>query len=50
MNANAITKVAMGIVGIGMITALVLPQRQTPAVINAIKNLFTGSLATAING
>jgi hypothetical protein len=47
---NNVTKIAMGIVGIGMVTALVLPQRQTPAVIGAIQKLFTGSLGTAING
>lgn len=47
---STIEKIAMGIVGIGLVTALVLPQRQTPAVINSIKGLFTGSLSTAING
>lgn len=40
----------MGIVGIGMATALLLPDRQTPAVLNAVQNLFTGSLKTAIEG
>ena len=41
-------KVAMGIIGIGMITTLILPGRQTPAVINAVTGLFRGSLATAM--
>jgi hypothetical protein len=47
---NNVTKVATLIVGVGMITALVLPDRQTPQVINAIKNLFDGALGTAIKG
>lgn len=41
-------KVAMGIIGIGMLTTLLLPGRQTPAVINAFTGLFRGSLATAM--
>ena len=41
-------KIAMGIIGIGMATTLILPGRQTPAVINAVANLFRGSLATAM--
>lgn len=43
-----IEKVALAIVGVGMVTTLVLPGRQTPAVINAISNLFTRSLGTSI--
>lgn len=43
-------KLGMGIIAIGMATALLLPDRQTPAVINAIQNLFSGSLNTAIKG
>ena len=41
-------KIAMGIIGIGMATTLILPDRQTPAVINALTSLFRGSLATAM--
>lgn len=41
-------KIAMGIVGIGMVTTLILPGRQTPQVIGAIQKLFSGSLATAM--
>jgi hypothetical protein len=41
-------KVAMGIIGIGLVTTLLLPGRQTPAVINAFTGLFRGSLATAM--
>lgn len=43
-------KLGTGIIAIGMATALLLPGRQTPAVINAIQNLFSGSLGTAIKG
>jgi hypothetical protein len=39
-----------GIVGIGMATALLLPGRQTAAVIKAIQNLITGGLKTSITG
>jgi hypothetical protein len=50
MNGNTITKIAMGIVAIGMITALVLPGRQTAQVLTAAGNVFSGSLNTAIKG
>lgn len=45
---NTVQKVAMGIIGIAMATTLILPGRQTPQVINAASNLFTGSLRTAM--
>jgi hypothetical protein len=45
---TTVEKVAMGIIGIGMATTLILPGRQTPAVINAFAGLFRGSLATAM--
>jgi hypothetical protein len=47
---STVQKVAVGIVAIGMVTAVLLPGRQTASVINAIKGLFTGSLHTAITG
>jgi hypothetical protein len=47
---NNATKIALAIVGVGMITAATLPNRQTPKVINAIQSLFQGSLGTAIEG
>lgn len=47
---NTVTKVAMGIVGIGALTAVLLPNRQTIGVIGAIQKLFSGSLNTAIMG
>ena len=48
--SNTITKIAVGIVTIGMITALVLPGRQTAQVLNAAGNVFSNSLGTAIKG
>lgn len=45
---TTVEKVAMGIIGIGMATTLVLPGRQTAKVIDAISGLFRGSLATAM--
>ena len=45
---STIEKIAMGVIGIGMATTLILPGRQTPAVINAFTGLFRGSLATAM--
>jgi hypothetical protein len=47
---TTVQKVAMGIVGIGLVTALLLPGRNTVGVVGAIQNLFTGSLNTAIKG
>lgn len=49
MNKAVQTFVA-GIVAIGMVTALTLPGRQTPRVIDAVRKLMTGSLGTAISG
>jgi len=43
-------KVALAIVAVGMVTALLLPNRQTVPVIGAIQRLFTGALGTAIQG
>jgi hypothetical protein len=45
---STVEKIAMGIIGIGLVTTLVLPGRQTPQVINAFSGLFRGSLATAM--
>lgn len=38
----------MGVVGIATLTTLVLPGRQTVGILNAIRDLFTGSLGTAM--
>lgn len=47
---STVQKIALGIVGIGMATALLLPGRNTVGVIGAIRQLFTGGLHTAITG
>jgi hypothetical protein len=47
---STVQKIAMGIVGIGLATALLLPGRNTVGVIGAIQKLFQGSLGTAIQG
>jgi hypothetical protein len=44
---NGIQKVFVIIAATGMVTALVLPGRQTPQVVNAFSGLFQGSLARA---
>jgi hypothetical protein len=49
MGSN-ITKIAVAIVGVGMITALVLPGRQTAQVLTAGGNVLSGALNTAIKG
>lgn len=49
MNAAVQTLIA-GVVAIGMATAVLLPGRQTPAVIKAVSGLITGSLKTSISG
>ena len=41
-------KVAMAIVAVALVTTLVLPGRQTPAVANALTGLTTKTLGTAI--
>lgn len=43
-----ITKVLMGIVGIGMVTTATLPGRQTAKVLDSLSNFFRGALATAM--
>jgi hypothetical protein len=45
---STLEKVAMGIVGVALVTTLILPGRQTPAVVNAFGKVFQGSLKTAM--
>ena len=45
-----LTKIAVAVVAVGMITALVLPGRQTAQVLKAAGGVFQGSLDTAIRG
>lgn len=41
-------KIATLVVATGLVTTLILPGRQTAAVIDALRKLFSGSLATAM--
>jgi hypothetical protein len=45
---TTVEKVLMGIIGVAMITTLILPKRQTPAVIGAAGTAFSRSLGTAM--
>lgn len=45
---TAIQKFMTGLIGIAMITTLILPNRQTPQVIGAVKDLTVGALGTAM--
>jgi hypothetical protein len=45
-----VTKVLTAIVGVAMITALVLPGRQTASVLAAGGTVFNNALGTAITG
>jgi hypothetical protein len=45
-----LSRIAMAIVAVAMVTTLVLPGRMTPQVIEAGGRAFQGSLATAITG
>jgi hypothetical protein len=47
---STVQKVALAIVGVGAITALTLPSRQTAAVLRAGGNVFNNALGTAIMG
>lgn len=47
---TVVQKFAGGLILIGVITAVVLPGRQTVPVIGALTSLITGSEATAIKG
>jgi hypothetical protein len=47
---NSVTKVAMGIVAIGMISAVLIRGPAAVNVLGAIEKLFSGSLNTAIEG
>jgi hypothetical protein len=45
-----ISKIAVAIVGVALVTALVLPGRQTAQVLQAGGKVFSGALGTAIQG
>lgn len=44
---STVEKVAMGIVGIALVTTLILPGRQTAAVLTASGNVFSNAIKTA---
>lgn len=44
---STFTKVAMGVIAIAFVTTLVLPGRNTPAVLGGLTRLSTGTLSTA---
>jgi hypothetical protein len=44
---SSFTKIAMGVIGVAAIATLVLPGRQTPAVLTGFTRLATGTLSTA---
>lgn len=45
---STMEKVAMGIIGVAMVTTLILPRRQTPQVIDSVTRFFRGALGTAM--
>jgi hypothetical protein len=45
---STLEKIAMGIIGIGMVTTLILPKRMTPQVITSAGTAFRGVLGTAM--
>jgi hypothetical protein len=47
---STVQKFAAGLIAIGVITAMVLPGRQTTSVIGAVTSLITGTESTAITG
>lgn len=47
---STIQKIGLAIVGVGAITALTLPGRQSAQVLTAAGNVFSGALGTAIKG
>lgn len=44
---STFTKVAMGVIAIAFVTTLVLPGRQTPAVLGGFTRLASGTISTA---
>jgi hypothetical protein len=47
---ETLSKLVAGLVAIGMATAVLLPGRQTPQVVNAFGKVLTGGLRTSITG
>lgn len=47
---STVQKIALAIVGVGAITAVTLPGRQSAQVLRAAGGVFNGALGTAIAG
>jgi hypothetical protein len=45
---GTVERIALAVVGVAMVTTLLLPGRQTPAVFDAAGRLFSGSLRAAM--
>lgn len=45
---STVEKILTAIVGVGMVTTLILPKRQTPAVVGAFGSAFSKVLGTAM--
>lgn len=45
---SSIQQVLVAVIGVAMVTTLVLPKRQTPAVFNALGNAGSSFLGTAM--
>jgi hypothetical protein len=45
---TTIERIAMGIVGIALVTTLILPDRQTVPVVRAVGDTFSGALRAAM--
>jgi hypothetical protein len=45
---NGVVKVFTILAGIGLVTTMILPDRQTPAVIDSIRKLIQGSFGTVM--
>jgi hypothetical protein len=45
---DTVRQVLLGLIGVGMVTTLILPGRQTATVIKAAGGVFNGGLKTAM--
>lgn len=45
---DTVKQVLMGLIGIGLVTTLILPDRQTAVVVKAAGSVFNGGLKTAM--
>jgi hypothetical protein len=48
MTMSTVEKIALGIVGIALVTTLLLPGRQTAQVINAAGGVFNSAIKTSM--